>query len=76
VRNRVKRLLREATRLKQGEITDRWDLVFIARSPISAARFSEVTQAVDNLLRRACLLKAPLHPSSMDPNPDSSKQVR
>jgi ribonuclease P protein component len=59
VRNRVKRLLREAARLKQEEIADRWDLVFIARAPISAARFSEVTQAVDNLLRRACLLKAP-----------------
>ena len=76
MRNRVKRLLREAVRLKQGELTDRWDLVFIARSPISAARFSEVTQAVDNLLRRACLLKAPLHSSATGPNQDLSKQVR
>jgi ribonuclease P protein component len=73
VRNRVKRFLREATRLKQEEIAGSWDLVFIARSPISAAQLREIKQAVDNLLRRACLLKASLRSGPTGSNQDLSK---
>lgn len=57
VRNRAKRLLREATRLRQGDIEKGWDLVFIARHPIREADFKQVDQAVGQLLRRAGLLK-------------------
>ena len=58
VRNRAKRLMREATRLRQGDIKEGWDLVFIARNPIREASFKQVDQAVRQLLRRAGLLKA------------------
>jgi len=58
VRNRAKRLVREATRLRQGEIKEGWDLVFIARNPIREVNFRQVDQAVRQLLRRASLLKA------------------
>lgn len=58
VRNRAKRLMREATRLRQGNIKEGWDLVFIARHPIREADFKQVDQAIEQLLRRAGLLKA------------------
>lgn len=57
VRNRAKRLMREATRLRQGDIKEGWDLVFIARNPIREANFKQVDQAVEQLLRQAGLLK-------------------
>ncbi len=56
VRNRIKRLLREATRLRHQRIQPGWDLVFIARAPASEASFHEVDRAVEDLLRRASLL--------------------
>jgi len=49
--------MREATRLRQGDIEEGWDLVFIARNPIREANFKQVDQAVRQLLRRAGLLK-------------------
>ena len=58
VRNRAKRLMREATRLRQRDIEEGWDLVFIARNPIREANFRQVDQAVQQLLRQAGLLKA------------------
>ena len=57
VRNRAKRLMREAMRLRQGDIEEGWDLVLIARNPIREADFKQVNQAVEQLLRRAGLLK-------------------
>jgi ribonuclease P protein component len=56
VRNRVKRLVREATRVRQEVITPGQDLVFIARNPIREANFQEVDRAVEELLRQANLL--------------------
>jgi ribonuclease P protein component len=58
VRNRAKRLMREATRLHLGDIKEGWDLVFIARNPMREASFGQVEQAVQQLLRRAGLLEA------------------
>ena len=58
VRNRAKRLMREATRLRQGDIEEGWDLVFIARNPIREVNFRQADQAIRQLLRRAGLLKA------------------
>jgi ribonuclease P protein component len=54
VRNRVKRLLREAARAipaKSG-----WDLVLIARSPAATASYHELQASVAGLLRRAQIL--------------------
>ena len=54
VRNRVKRLLREAVRsivVKPG-----WDVVIIARAPSALASYQNVRAAVVEALRRARLL--------------------
>jgi ribonuclease P protein component len=58
VRNRVKRLMREAVRQYKDGVPDGWDVILIARLPARAADFSAVERAVEQLLRRACLLKA------------------
>jgi len=58
VRNRAKRLMREATRLRQAMIADGWDVIIIARQPMREANFHQVDRAVEQLLRRAHLLKA------------------
>lgn len=56
-RNRIKRRMREAVRLRmqKGEIAAGWDLVFVARYPIQQATFSQIDEAVGILLRRAGL---------------------
>ena len=56
VRNRVKRLLREAARARQVLIAPGRDLVFIARRPIASADHHEVDRAVQQLLGQAGLL--------------------
>lgn len=58
VRSRVKRLLREATRGRQGTISPGHDLVFIGRRPIIEASLQEVDRAVEDLLQQAGLLAA------------------
>jgi len=60
VRNRVKRLLREAVRLHLDEIQPGWDCVWIARPQLSQASYAEVETAVLQLLRRAKLLVTPV----------------
>jgi len=55
-RNRVKRLLREAIRLKLDRVAPGWDVVFIARSPMQAATFAQTQEAVRQLLQQAHLL--------------------
>jgi ribonuclease P protein component len=56
-RNRAKRLLREATRQKFPRLVQGYDLVLIGRSAIVGASLTEVSGAVEELLRRAKLLK-------------------
>jgi ribonuclease P protein component len=56
VRNRVKRLLREITRLTP--LKSGWDIVLIARSGSSSAGFAELREAVTDLLLRAQILGA------------------
>lgn len=56
VRNRIKRRLRESTRLRMDQIEKGWDLVFIARRPIRNATYQEIDAACARLLRRANLL--------------------
>ncbi len=57
VRNRAKRLLREAHRLT----AERWDapvdMVWVARRGLVGAGLKEATWAVEDLLRRAGLIR-------------------
>jgi ribonuclease P protein component len=58
VRNRIKRWMREAIRIKmrEGELARGWDVVFIARYPIRGASYHQVDDAIGLLLRRAGLV--------------------
>ena len=58
-RNRIKRRLREAVRLQLGQIVTGWDIIWIARRPISQAGYHEMSRACTRLLRRAHLLTSP-----------------
>jgi ribonuclease P protein component len=61
VRNRVKRLLREITRLTA--IEPGWDIVFIARPSSATADFANLQKNVWNLLQRAKILETkPISP--------------
>jgi ribonuclease P protein component len=55
-RNRVKRLLREATRLRLGQIAPGWDVVVIARGAAAQADFWRLDEALAQLLDLAGLL--------------------
>jgi ribonuclease P protein component len=54
VRNRVKRLLREI--LRQITLQAGWDIIFIARSPVSRVSYADLEKSVRGLLARAGLL--------------------
>jgi ribonuclease P protein component len=56
-RNRIKRRLREAMRLRMDSIKPGWDLVLIARNPIRSADYQEMDAACARLLRRAHLFR-------------------
>jgi ribonuclease P protein component len=60
-RNKVKRRLRE--RVRQAHLKPGWDAVFIARKGAEKARYQQLKQAADNLLRRTRL-------SATDSNPE------
>ena len=53
-RNQVKRRLREA--IRQTRVKGGWDTVFIARRGAEKAKYWELKQATDHLLRRTNLL--------------------
>jgi ribonuclease P protein component len=57
VRNRIKRRLREAMRLRMAKIQPGWDIVIIAKRPVSQADFHQMDAACARLLRRAHLLR-------------------
>ena len=54
VRNRVKRLLREISRLTS--LQPGWDIVFIARSPAAGAKYIDLEKSIKSLLHKALLL--------------------
>lgn len=58
-RNRLKRQMREAVRLrlKEGMVAAGWDVVLIARHPIRGASYQQVDGAIGLLLRRAGLAR-------------------
>ena len=57
VRNRLKRRLREAIRLRLTMIEVGWDVVVIARRPLLCADSQQMAAACARLLRRAHLLR-------------------
>ena len=73
MRNRVKRLLREAVRTtpkEVGPLVSGYDVVFIARPPIVGHPYDEVCAVVRVLLRRAALLlPAPPVPMEREAQP-------
>ncbi len=54
-RNRIRRRLREAVRLRRRQIALGWDLVWIARPPIRQATFAQIAAAVEAVLTQAGL---------------------
>lgn len=57
-RNRIKRRLREAVRLRLDALHNGpYDLIFVGRSKAQTAAWPQVQAAVDDLLQRANLLK-------------------
>ncbi len=56
VRNRIKRRLREAMRLRMGSIAPGWDVVLIARRPIRGLTYAQMDGVCARLLRKAKLL--------------------
>lgn len=56
VRNRGKRLVREAIRAHLEAIEPGWDCLFVARSGLAGATYAEVEAAVCRLLDQAALL--------------------
>jgi ribonuclease P protein component len=58
VRNRVKRLLREAYRLNQDKVTQGYDLILVGRQPIVKTGLADVEKAFLDLCKRARILNA------------------
>jgi ribonuclease P protein component len=56
-RNRAKRILRETIRPLIPTITPGWDLVILARKPMTNASFDEIGSALTSLLSRTNLLE-------------------
>ena len=56
VRNKVKRRVREAVRLRHAELAPGHDLVFIARAPAAEAAWPTIRAATEDLLQRARVL--------------------
>jgi ribonuclease P protein component len=57
VRNRVRRRIREAVRLRYHALPAGWDLVFVAREESAEAGGQDLVRAVASLLRRSGLLE-------------------
>ena len=54
-RNKIKRRMREATRLRIPQIKPGFDLVLIARQPIREANYTEIEQSLQHLLKKSDL---------------------
>ncbi len=55
MRNRLKRLLREAVRAQASHIQHGWDIVLIAREPSREASFAQLSAALQRLLQQSPL---------------------
>lgn len=63
IRNRAKRLLREAIRTLIPNIASNMDLILIARAGLSTATLQDTRQALENLLQRAQIINTPINES-------------
>lgn len=54
-RNRIKRWLRECLRSQMKDIKPGWDIVIIARKPVTSSSFQEINRATSYLLEMANL---------------------
>lgn len=70
-RNRVKRLLREATRLLLARIAPGWDVVIIARGQATEADFWQISASLLKVLASAGLLVQP-EPAGAEPRGSDS----
>src|SRR5690606_38477548 len=52
VRNRIKRLVREAFRRKRGQFASPHDMVWVAKQSAATVRYDEVVAAMDAMCRR------------------------
>jgi ribonuclease P protein component len=68
VRNKVKRRLREAVRL--NPVKAGWDALFIVRRGAGTAKYQELKDATDNLLRRSNLVEEIPQPTGPGPSVD------
>ena len=64
VRNRSRRLMREAVRLQLDRVAPGWDVVLIARAGVVGADLSAVEGSLTRLLRMAGLHHSPEQPRS------------
>ena len=55
-RNKIKRRMREATRLRVSHIKPGFDIVLIARKHIDRATYQEITRSLEELLEASELL--------------------
>ena len=55
-RNKIKRRMREAARLRFPRIKPGFDLVFVARQPIRRASYAQIEQSLEYLLKKSGLL--------------------
>jgi ribonuclease P protein component len=55
-RNRAKRLIRESLRALLVAVAPGWDVIFLARAPLSHASLEAVSKAVRDVLDRANLI--------------------
>jgi ribonuclease P protein component len=56
-RNRARRILREAWRALAPGVEEGHDVVLVARGPFGRARAPELTEEIEELLRRAGLIE-------------------
>jgi len=73
VRNRVKRLLREAFRLEKDGVKEPIDFVVIARPSAADLEFDKIRQNVQHLLRN--MDKAQERPRTSKPGQERAKKV-
>jgi len=57
VRNRARRLMKESLRAQRDKLKQGYDILFIARSSISGATFTEVLESMNKTLGRSGLYK-------------------
>jgi ribonuclease P protein component len=57
VRNRIRRVLKEIVRLNADRLPGGYDLILIARKPMTEMSYHEIEKSVFHVLKRASLLR-------------------